>query len=91
MQFDDMVAVINTALEGRRVPHVLRVASQAVRIRTFTPSDHSSYQANLLLIMTNIEIAKTESLGVRIALFHRLLTLTHQSHDLIGDAALPTG
>src|SRR5260221_11744273 len=31
-----MVADINTALEGRRVPHVLKDASRAVRIRTFT-------------------------------------------------------
>ena len=65
MQLDYVVAVINTALEGRRVPHVIRDASRAVRLRAFTPSEHSPYQPNLLLIMTNVEIAKTESLGVR--------------------------
>jgi hypothetical protein len=41
VQLDHMMAVINAALEGRRVPHVLRDASLAVWIRTFTSSEHS--------------------------------------------------
>jgi len=35
VQLDYMVAVINTALEGRRIPHVLRIANWVVRIRNF--------------------------------------------------------
>jgi hypothetical protein len=31
--------------------------------KLFPPSEHSPYQPNLLLIMANVEIAKTESLG----------------------------
>ncbi len=60
-----MVAVINTALEGRRVPHVLRDANRPVGIQAFIPSWRSIYQTNLPQIIANVEIAKTESLGVR--------------------------